>query len=164
MQTTLDIAQLEKKILGTIDIDKGPTFKAILLVRDPRAVSSSRENLNLCDWNNNQTCVDVPKLCNRLDTDVDTGKKTRITLCLELLGNKNTRVGGLGKDFSTCCYKTSDCMQLLHLLLQFCSQRCLSMYCEDFTLAMCLVLELGCTELISKTLVSVDFSDFLFLC
>ena len=75
MQTTLDIAQLEKKILGTIDIDKGPTFKAILLVRDPRAVSSSRENLNLCYWNNNKTCIDVPKLCNRLDTDVDTGNK-----------------------------------------------------------------------------------------
>ena len=75
MQTTLDITQLEKKILGTIDIDKGPTFKAILLVRDPRAVASSRENLNLCNWNNNQTCVEVPKLCNRLDTDVDTGNK-----------------------------------------------------------------------------------------
>ena len=74
--TTLDIAQLEKKILGTTDIDKGPTFKAILLVRDPRAVSNSREKLNMCNWNNNQTCVDVPKLCNRLDKDVDTGNKT----------------------------------------------------------------------------------------
>ena len=37
-------------------------------------------------------------------------------------------------------------LQLLQLLLQFCSQRCLSMYCEDFTLAICLLLELGCIE------------------
>ena len=93
MQTTLDITQLEKKILGTIDIDKGPTFKAILLVRDPRAVSNSRENLNLCNWNNNQTCVEVPKLCNRLDTDVDTGNKN---LNYTVFDYQALRIPGLG--------------------------------------------------------------------
>ena len=87
MDHYLDIAQLEKKFIETIDIDEGPTFKAILLVRDPRAVSNSRETLNLCDWNNNQTCIDVPKLCNRLDSNVDTGNKNlNYTLCLGLLG------------------------------------------------------------------------------
>ena len=50
------------------------TFKVIWLVRDPRAVTSSRKSHQLCDSISDSDCVDVPKLCQQLETDTDAGK------------------------------------------------------------------------------------------
>ena len=49
-------------------------FKVIMFVRDPRAVANSRRNFQRCHSKNKDVCVDVPKLCEQLNTDTDTGK------------------------------------------------------------------------------------------
>ena len=67
-----DIGNVEK-FLENNDISVGPALKVILLVRDPRAVANSREFMGLCDGKNNKTCIDIPKLCNKLDMEVNTG-------------------------------------------------------------------------------------------
>ena len=72
MDHEFDISHVDK-FLENNDISVGPALKVILLVRDPRAVANSREFMGFCDGKNNKTCVDVPKLCNKLDTEVNTG-------------------------------------------------------------------------------------------
>ena len=62
-----------EKFLENNDISEGPALKVILLVRDPRAVANSREIMGLCDGKNNKTCIDIPKLCSKLDMEVNTG-------------------------------------------------------------------------------------------
>ena len=63
-----------EKLLEDNDISVGgPALKVILLVRDPRAVANSREVMGLCDGKSNKTCIDIPKLCNKMDMEVNTG-------------------------------------------------------------------------------------------
>ena len=83
-----DFGNVEKLLEKNDIISDGPTLKVILLVRDPRAVANSREFLGLCDAKHNKACIDqgqdsgipedcpcidIPKLCNKLDMEVNTG-------------------------------------------------------------------------------------------
>ena len=68
-----DISNVEK-YLSNYDFSNGPVLKIIIFVRDPRGVANSLEFLKICsEPDNDKTCVDVPKLCNRLNTEVTTG-------------------------------------------------------------------------------------------
>ena len=64
-----------EKFLSSNELQTSTAFKVILLVRDPRGVVNSRELLRQCDSQNVFECVDVPKLCLKLDADAKTGKE-----------------------------------------------------------------------------------------
>ena len=72
MDQTIDIVEVEKLLLGTNPFPESE-FKVIVLVRDPRAVTKSRESLQMCDSNDEKQCVNVTELCKRLDMEVSTG-------------------------------------------------------------------------------------------
>ena len=73
MDQNIFIGEAEK-FLSSNELQTSTTFKVILLVRDPRGVINSRELLHQCDSQNKFECVDVPKLCQKLDADAKTGK------------------------------------------------------------------------------------------
>ena len=72
MDHIVDILEVEKILFGTNPFTESE-FKVIILVRDPRAVTKSRESLQMCDSNSEKQCVNVPELCKRLDMEVSTG-------------------------------------------------------------------------------------------
>ena len=73
MDQNLHLDDVEE-FLSTIDLSAHSEFKVIMFVRDPRAVANSRRNFQRCHSKNKDVCVDVPKLCEQLNTDTDTGK------------------------------------------------------------------------------------------
>ena len=75
MEQNFEIEDVEK-FLTNNDVSTKSVFKVILFVRDPRAVANSREFLHHCDSSSMNGCVDVPKLCDRLDAEVSTGKES----------------------------------------------------------------------------------------
>ena len=72
MDHNVKIGEVEKLLDGN-DSMAGPAIKGILLVRDPRAVAKSREIVQQCDSTSKDGCVDVPKLCSKLEEEVNTG-------------------------------------------------------------------------------------------
>ena len=72
MEQTVDIVEVEKLLLGSNPFAESE-FKVIVLVRDPRAVTKSRESLKMCDSKDEKQCVNVTELCKRLDMEVSTG-------------------------------------------------------------------------------------------